>query len=255
LAEELMDLSRWRKIAAPALLLITGISMMRAERMTWGAADLVDGTRYKIAPSILSHVLEPHQTVSPTEECGFGAIFQPTVTRCQFGPAAELPMRQLALAATLLLIAGSGAVAAALLVPWWDRRPARVAIPVVLGGLIVLALALFRPAALEFMTLAGGTNGGLGGVGWYSALLAPILTALAMILEWERVAEVRAPKASAVVVPSLAVVLIAALLLTPRALGNSIALLAAMVGVLVGGVLSVAGLAGRISCRRTVSAV
>jgi hypothetical protein len=76
-----------------------------------------------------------------------------------------------------------------------------------------------------------------------------------MILEWERVAEVRAPKASAVVVPSLAVVLIAALLLTPRALGNSIALLAAMVGVLVGGVLSVAGLAGRISCRRTVSAV
>jgi hypothetical protein len=48
---------------AAALLVLSSLTM------GWGGGDAQDGTRYKVSPVGLSHVLTPHQTVSATEDC------------------------------------------------------------------------------------------------------------------------------------------------------------------------------------------
>lgn len=249
-----MALSRWRAAVGPLLLLITGLCIFRAERLTWGAADVGDGTRYKVSPTVLWHVLKPHQTESPTVECGFGAVLGRAVPRCQFGPGANRAMQRLALVAALLLLASVCAISAALLMPLWEGRTVRAVVAVIPGGLVVIALVLFRPAALDLMSAAGARNGGFGGVGWYLVLLTPVLAVLAAILEWQR-ARQTASALSSVVALGVAVVFVGVLLLAPRPLGNSIALLTAVAGAVVGAVLALAGLAGRFGHRGATPAV
>ena len=62
----MVDRSRW--LAAGALLLAAAFLYPIAP-LSWGGADAPDGTRFKVSLVGLSHVLKPHQTVSPTEDC------------------------------------------------------------------------------------------------------------------------------------------------------------------------------------------
>ena len=58
--------TRW--LAAGALLLAAAFLYPIAP-LSWGGADAPDGTRFKVSLVGLSHVLKPHQTVSPIENC------------------------------------------------------------------------------------------------------------------------------------------------------------------------------------------
>jgi hypothetical protein len=154
----------------------------------------------------------------------------------------------------MLLAASVWAICAALLLPWWESRNARALVAVIPGVLVVTASALFRPAALDLMSSAGAANGGFGGVGWYLALLAPVLVVLAAILDWGRAQQTASPR-SWVMAFGVAVGFVGVLLLAPRQLGNSMALLASMGGAVVGGVLVIEGLARRVRPRGANAAV
>ena len=163
-------------------------------------------------------------------------------------------MQRLALVAALLLFASVCAIGAALLMPLWEGHTVRALVAVIPGVLVMIALVLFRPAALDLMSGAGAGNGGFGGIGWYLVLLTPVLAVLAAILEWER-AQLTASPLSSVVVLGVAVVFVGVLLLAPRPLGNSIALLTSMAGLVVGAVLALEGLAGCFGRRGATPAV
>jgi len=50
-------------------LAFAGYLVITSTSLAWGGADAPDGTRFKVSPIRVSHVLEPHQTVSTTENC------------------------------------------------------------------------------------------------------------------------------------------------------------------------------------------
>ena len=62
----MVDRLRW--LAAGALLLAAAFLYPIAP-LSWGGADAPDGTRFMVSLVGLSHILKPHQTVSPTEDC------------------------------------------------------------------------------------------------------------------------------------------------------------------------------------------
>jgi hypothetical protein len=57
------------RVAVALVLLLASIALVSTLPLGWGAADAPDGTRFKVSPLGLSHVLRPHETISPTEEC------------------------------------------------------------------------------------------------------------------------------------------------------------------------------------------
>lgn len=58
-----------RVVIAVLAYLAAALLVLSSLKMGWGGGDAADGTRYKISPIGLSHVLKPHQTVSPAENC------------------------------------------------------------------------------------------------------------------------------------------------------------------------------------------
>ncbi|HEX5004419.1 MAG TPA: hypothetical protein VFV65_03840 [Gemmatimonadales bacterium] len=58
-------------VAFALALVVAAAAFGSASRLGWGAADAHDGTRYKVSPVGLSHVLTPHQPVSETIDCGW----------------------------------------------------------------------------------------------------------------------------------------------------------------------------------------
>lgn len=60
---------RLSTILVAALLLFAAFGLATARPLGWGSAAPVDDTRYKVSPIGLSHVLQPHQPVSPTRDC------------------------------------------------------------------------------------------------------------------------------------------------------------------------------------------
>ena len=233
--------SERRAAIAPLLLLLAGLCILRAQLLTWAAADAPDGTRYKMSPMALWHVLQPTAIESPTVECGFGWIPSPGLPTCQLAARADEPTRRLSIAAALLLLAGLWAIGTALfLLRPGGRRFHRVAAAFSLGVLALVALALFRPAALELLASIGAMNAGFGGMGWYLVHLVPALAALAAALEWQRPQLVTS---SSPLVLGIAAAFACALLFAPRPLGNSLALLSSVCGVAGGLMLVFFGLA------------
>jgi hypothetical protein len=228
-----MGRTDWRAALAPMLLLIGGLCLLRAQALTWAAADAADGTRYKLSPTVLSHVLQPGRTDSPTAECAIGPIAARTLPRCQLDAAASGFARQLSGTALLVLVSTGLAVGAALLLLWRrPRRLGRVLVATVPGFLALLGACLFQSAALGVLASVGTVNGGFGGIGWYLVHLAPLLAGLAGVLAWPE-------RALASTRPSLAVMAVAGvfaltLLIAPRPLGNSVAMIAAMAGLVAG---------------------
>lgn len=56
-------------LAMAVPLLLAGAALYDSADLAWGGADAADGTRYKVTPIGLIHVLSPGQTVSPTVQC------------------------------------------------------------------------------------------------------------------------------------------------------------------------------------------
>jgi len=56
-------------LAMAAPLLLAAAALYDSADLAWGGADAADGTRFKVTPLGLTHVLSPRQTVSPTVQC------------------------------------------------------------------------------------------------------------------------------------------------------------------------------------------
>ncbi|HWA57370.1 MAG TPA: hypothetical protein VG692_08960 [Gemmatimonadales bacterium] len=153
---------RLRRAAVALLFSLTALGLGSSLSLGWGAADLPDGTRYKVSPLGLSHVLQLHQTVSTTEDCRWGDS-QPL---CAF--RTETPVAVLALRSVPILVALAAALALLGALAWLlpDHSP----VAKVRAGMILLppalaasALGLFAWAAPRASEALNPLSFGVGG--------------------------------------------------------------------------------------------
>ena len=150
-----------------AVLVLVAVGLYRSHDLTWGGADLPDGTRYKVSPVGISHVLEPARTVSPTRNCRWsepaaaGGLCAPVI-------GADLAFGGLRLVEPMVYLGAGLAVAASLLaMPGKNRRPR--AGPYLTGAALIACLGapalLGYSAPLAVQSLSGlrlGIGGTLG---------------------------------------------------------------------------------------------
>jgi hypothetical protein len=154
-------------LAMSASLLFAAAALYDSSTLTWGGADAPDGTRYKISPIGITHVLSPHQTMSPTAKCSW--YFPGGDSElCAATPGSAGAYRQL-LAIFPLLCAGIGICLVGCLGQcrrrWRLSFPHR-AIAYTGAALPVIALWLFSrspgPALAVLRDLETGVGGTLG---------------------------------------------------------------------------------------------
>ena len=158
------SLPRVARIVAAALLLLGAAALYTARPLGWGAAEAPDGTRFKVSPVGLSHVLEPRQPISATRDC----LWSPPggdATLCAVAPGGEPAFRALRMVhwivAVAALLSVLGAVLLLVQTPAMDR-PARAA----LTASVVAALAaplIFAHAAPRALAALEGLEFGVGG--------------------------------------------------------------------------------------------
>lgn len=171
-----------RRLVTALLFLLAACCIWQSEGLAWGGGDAPDGTRYKLSPDVLVHVLLPHQTVSPTVTC---AIDQ----HSQDPPPCELALRggdamRLLHAAyhTLTLAALFALLAAAIaLLPFpagtWSWVPGTAAI---LGLWVAIWAMETRPP--HALAALGGVPYGIGGTkGMMEVALALLLLPVACV--------------------------------------------------------------------------
>jgi hypothetical protein len=172
----------FRVVVATALVL-AALAFRSSSRLGWGAADALDGTRFKVSPVGMSHVLTPQQLVSETVDCGWhsasgyptpcviAADGQDAFTRLK----AVYPLSKIA----ILLCAVAGAIAARR-----SRGSARTvcvlaATSAIAGTSAVILFAYsFGDALQELRGLTVGTGGTLGTMQLTAAILLCVATAL-----------------------------------------------------------------------------
>jgi hypothetical protein len=165
---------RLRSTLASGLFLFAALLLFASPPMSWGGGEATDGTRYKLSPLQLSHVLKPHQTVSPTEDCRiFGA------NRCQVAPGGEAAFARFRLVYPLTIMG----IAACLLVTLFGLFPAlappiRVATGLAAALLPVAAMTLFSVSARP--ALEGLTNTDFGLAATLGTMLLILAIALAL---------------------------------------------------------------------------
>ncbi len=171
-------------LAVAVPLLLAAAALYHSSTLTWGGADAPDGTRYKISPIGITHVLSPRQTVSPTVKCSW-YFTGGDAGLCAMAPEAEGAYGQL-LAIFPLLCAG---VAVSLMgclgqcrQNWRRRFPHRI-VACAAAGLPALALWLFAHSpgrALAVLTdLESGIGGTLGTMEVTAAILLFLASAVA----------------------------------------------------------------------------
>ena len=143
------------------LLAATAWCFVAALPLGWGAADAPDGTRYKVSPLGVSHVLKPHQTISPTEDCRWSDA----AAACRLRAEAPLAASTLRLVPWLLRVAAlltlMGAVA--WLLPGRAFRQAGMVAVVLPPALGLLALGMFAWAVPQASVTLGRLPFGVGG--------------------------------------------------------------------------------------------
>ena len=152
------------RICAAALLVLGAAALYTARPLGWGAADAADGTRLKVSPVGLSHVLEPRQAVSPTRDCRWSPQGGDAAL-CAVAPGGASAFRALRLVPWIVILAALLCVAGALLLlvraPAMDRRARRA-----LTASLVAALAaplLFALSAPRALAALQGLEFGVGG--------------------------------------------------------------------------------------------
>lgn len=155
-------MSASRRFLAPAVLVVAALAAVQGRTKTWGGADAPDGTRYKVSPVGISHVLEPGQTVSSTVNCRWGEPRPPCVV------AEAAAFRRLGLVAPIVLLGASLALGGALLAaagrwasPW--LTPSCGAAAVLCFGAAPWLLVTSAQRGLAVLTpLSVGVGGTLG---------------------------------------------------------------------------------------------
>jgi hypothetical protein len=224
------------RIAAAGLLLLVALMLYRSRELAWGGADAPDGTRYKVSPVGISHVLNLMQTVSPTEDCRWGSA-PPPGTLCAVAPGGASAFRYLRLVPALLAGAAVLSLASAVaLFPagrtaWWVRAVFLAAASLVAVAAPVVFDASAPGALASLQGLTFGTGGTLGTlqVSLAAAFLAGLAVAHVLALE-PRMRRIRWPVSAMVIVPAVG----AFLEMFPLLGGQAFALGALTLGLLAG---------------------
>ncbi|MGH9935074.1 MAG: hypothetical protein ACREAM_02440 [Blastocatellia bacterium] len=174
----LRRLSRSLVMVVP--LALAAAALYGASTLTWGGADAPDGSRYKISPIGITHVLSPNQPVSPTVKCSW-YFADKNADLCTPAPGAEAAYRQL-LAVFPLLCLGIGVCLIGCLGQcqrsWQRRFPHRV-IACTAAGLSALALWLFSHSLGPALAILTDLETGIGGTLGTMEVTAAILLCLA----------------------------------------------------------------------------
>ena len=157
-------MSRRFTLPAVALLLFAATALVTARPLGWGSATGAGGTRYKVSPIGVSHVLEPWTPVSPTRDCRWSP---PGGEAALCAEAAGGTDAYRALRAVPILVLASGALCAlaALLLLSGGGRSRRAA-PTLIAGAAMAALAapvIFAAAAPRALAALAGLDFGVGG--------------------------------------------------------------------------------------------
>jgi hypothetical protein len=96
--------ARIPRAAAALALLLASTAFQSASTLGWGAADAPDGTRYKVSPVGLSHVLTPNQPVSATIDCGWHRMSE-YLTPCTIASGGDAAFRRLQAVFPLIVMA------------------------------------------------------------------------------------------------------------------------------------------------------
>jgi len=166
---------RPRSTLAALLFLFAVLLLIASPPMGWGGGEAVDGTRYKLSPLQLSHVLKPHQTVSPTENCRIYGADTPD-NRCRMAAGGEAAFARLRLVYPLILIGASACLFAALLALFQSPWPLRLGTGLCAALLPAAAMMLFAFSARPALEGLAHTDFGL------AAALGTMLLILAIAL-------------------------------------------------------------------------
>ena len=161
-------------------LLLAGVALRSASTLGWGGADAPDGTRFKVSPIGLSHVLTPRQPVSSTVDCRWYRVTG-NARPCALAAGGTSAFRQL-LAVYPLLWVGIGTCLIGILLQAWSGSPSRLAQRIVSGVAAMvpaLALWLFARSVDRALAELGGLFVGTGGTLGAMQVTAAILLSLA----------------------------------------------------------------------------
>jgi hypothetical protein len=137
-------MNRVYRVLAAGLLVAVAWMLFHSRSMAWGGGDAPDGTRFKVSPVGISHVLQPHQPVSPTVDC-FWSPPSGNAELCATAPGAAVAFRGLRVVSTLPLVAAALALASAATLVRATPGAKRLRIPLMIGAML---LALAAPALL-----------------------------------------------------------------------------------------------------------
>jgi hypothetical protein len=164
------------------LLLLAALGLETARPLAWGGAEAADGTRYKVSPLGISHVLRPRQPVSPTRDCRWSPP-DGDEALCAVGTGGEAAFRSLRFVPHVLNVAIALCLVTGVLV--FARRPALAALRTLTAGAAVLAAlgapALFALAVPRALAVLQGLPFGVGGTRGtlQVAVVAAVLAGLA----------------------------------------------------------------------------
>ena len=145
--------------------------------LAWGGGDAPDGTRYKLSPVWLSHVLKPHQTVSPTERCRIHGAASPE--RCRIGTGGEEALSRFQLVRTLVF-GGAALCLLASLLGFFPGSPAPVRLTTGLAATLVPVAAMVLFSAAARSALEALTNADFGLAATLGTMMLILATALAL---------------------------------------------------------------------------
>lgn len=150
--------SEWPRRTSTALLFITAAFLVSSStRLSWGGTgDLPDGTRFKVGPTTVVHVLQPHRPVSETIVC---ATDHRTIDPpgCTVAPGGELAERQIHAAwhALGIGVVLSGLAAILALAPPVVRRWLWILAAGIVGILAATVYVMATRPPVAFAALAG----------------------------------------------------------------------------------------------------
>ena len=156
---------RWTSMLAAVPLLLAAWAVHSSIPFGWGGADALDGTRFKVSPGGLSHVLEPHRTVSRDVKCAWSPPSGDPVL-CRVAPGGEAAFARLRAVRPILLATVAIAIGAAVLTIGGAPLGFRLATSAAAAVGPVAALLLFATSAgqaiLVLSTIPFGLAAALG---------------------------------------------------------------------------------------------
>jgi hypothetical protein len=171
-----------RRVTCALLLVLAALAVNYSSTLSWGGAEAADGTRYKVSPNGILHVLEPGTTISPTVLSQWSPEAGDALLRA-VAPGGERAYTRLKLTYPLLQtgfwLALAGA--AAVLLPFWQRQRRMLFTILASGaaGAILAAVVLFiTSTAGALAVLTESKDFGYGGtLGCMLVGIAPVLIA------------------------------------------------------------------------------